>query len=741
MTIGLLLHKHMTERKRFTTKFNFTATCPKCGQQRAVTASGRCPACNASLLEEEVVAVRAAVRSRRQAFKVRLNRLADRMHASTDAPPVFATRGSPQNKVDYSNKTLPLATNIMRERDDVVTRLLTTGEWNPDNPGSIEIFTELVQVLDAEIDFIGQLSQTMPTLELRGVHRELTRAAVQFARGHVFMAQTIRAADADEAARLMNEGANAITGASKHLKRTSDLFSLVKRRPSADPFRTDGSIDIAVLVWSAVNLKTTSIKDVAKQVRAAFADIPDVPRLSDHHATLLLPMLAVGAGVVDPEILTQRVRQLRSVIDRAGAPTTWVIEPSLLVDRVHRGIERFAEEIERLGREARYGLPRNHVIRSETEVYRNLVEGALRDLGGVVPVAARAVRGEDNRTYQATVIDGVKAGEIVNELERIGAPCGGAVNMLYRNASAHADVEVTDTGIVVTERRIEQGCEVSRDQLSLSDEEFAEDMVALQEILLALELAILPWLWSTSDAGLAVTVANAPVTKRQRDQSIALLGGIAGLYDLSMSVNGLRATITAAAHEDDADRRESNILTLVPAAFGVCPDVQQVSVRIAGLRPVVFDRTEFGESESGDIPHKLPMLGFTTARWLLESESAWTERDEATYITFPLTMLHFACSRLAGSSPPRTENVDQAVKSLNLVLSRLDQVLPADRRSQLTQRAVGLVTTLFASLGGLAEGRRGYRSRVESESLAQQAVATLQPMYEIQEAAKALRDG
>jgi hypothetical protein len=516
--ISLLLHKHMTEHKTFTVKFDFAATCSRCQQQRAVTASGKCSVCNATLLDEEVAAVRAAVRSRRQAFKGRLNRLADRMRTSTDASPVFVTRGSPQNKSDYLNRTLRPATHTLRERDDIVARLLATGEWNPESPESIEIFRELIHVLDVELDFIDQLRQTMPPLELRGVHRELTRAAVQFARGHVFMAQTIRAADADEAAHFMSEGVEAITGASKHLKRASDVLSLVKRRPSTDPFRTDGSLDVAALVWSTVNLKTTSIRDAAKLVRVAFADIPDVPRLSDPHATLLLPMLAVGAGVIDREVLTQRVRQLRSVIDGASAPAAWVVDSSLLVDRVHRGIERFAEEIERLGREARYGLPRNHVIRSETEVYRNLVEGALRDLGGVVLIAARVVRREDNRTYQASVIDGVKAGEIVSELERIGAPCGGAVNMLYRNASAHADVEVTDTGIVVTERRIEQGREVSRDQLSLNDGEFAEDMVALQEVLLALELSILPWLWSTSDAGLAVATANAPVTKRQSDQ-------------------------------------------------------------------------------------------------------------------------------------------------------------------------------------------------------------------------------
>ena len=677
-----------------TVKLDLAVTCPGCQQQRAVKGSGVCPICGTSLPAEEVAAVRTAVRNRRQTFKVRLNRLADRMRDTTDAPIVFATRGSPESKPNYVDNTLHPATRTIRERHDTVHTLLATGEWRPSDPGCIQNFTDLVRTIDVEIDFMTQLSQTMPPLELRGVHRELTRAAVQFIRGHVIMTQTLCAVDLDEARRLANDATNAMDEAARHLQRTSKLLDLVERSPSTNPFRTDGSLDVAAFVWSAVNLKSTSIKDVADLVRVSFAGMPDIPGLADHHAVLLLPMLAIGASVVDPEVLTERVRQLRRVLDSAGAPATWVAQPNVLVSRVGRGIERFADEIARLGLEAQYGLPRSHVMRSQTEVYRSLVEGTLRDFGGVTLVAARAGRGEDGGTYETDVIDGIKAGEIVSELERLGAPCGGAVNMLYRNASAHADVDVTDNGIVVTERRIEQGREVSRDTLPLSDDEFAEDMVALQEILLALELTILPWMWSTADRGLAAAVANAPVTKRQPYQTIALLGGVAGLHDLSLTIDGSRAIITAAIHKDNSDRRETQILSLVPAAFGVSSEIQKVSLSIDGLHPVEFNRTDFLETVSDEAPHKLPMLGLTTARWLLESGSAWTERDEATYITFPLTMLYFSCCHLVASTPPRSENIDQAVSSMWLALSRLDEVLPEGRRSQLTRRAVELVVSL-----------------------------------------------
>jgi hypothetical protein len=107
----------------------------------------------------------------------------------------------------------------MQERHESVAKLFATGEWRPTDPGCIQTFTELVKVLDAEIDSIAPLSQTMPPLELRGVHREMTRAAIQFVRCHVFAAQTICAVDADEAACMQVDATGAMAAAAKHLKR------------------------------------------------------------------------------------------------------------------------------------------------------------------------------------------------------------------------------------------------------------------------------------------------------------------------------------------------------------------------------------------------------------------------------------------------------------------------------------------------------------------------------------------
>lgn len=685
--------------------------------------------------------VRAAVRSRRQAFKRRLNKLTGDMHVATDGPLTFATRGAnPSSASDYIERVSSPAIDVTLRRHDIIARLLETGEWNPETTECIQTFSKLVRSLDEGITFIRQLCDIIPPLELRAVHRELVRGISQFVRGEIFLTETIIAVDADEAATMEAKASNAIADGAKRFQQVSALVELVRRKPDADLFRIDGSVDVAAFVWSSVNLSTTSLTDVATLVRQSFADITGVAELADEQAILLLPILAVGAGVVDPETLSRRVRQLRTIID-FEQPSSWVNDPSFFVSRVQRGIERVLAQMERLGREARYGLPRDHVMNSETEVYRNLIEGAFRDLGTIVLVAARARRGDENGEYEIAVVDGVKAGDVVAELERMGQPCGGAINMLYRNASAHADVEVTDTGVVLIERRIANGREVSRDQEALSDAEFSEEMVALQEILVALQLAILPWLWSTSDQALAAAMAGAAITKRQRDQIIAIIAGTAGLRDVGVVVNGSTAIISATSYEDTTDRRESKIVSLVPALLGVSPDAQQVSLKISGLHPVTFERVEFFQGVPDEPPHKLPMLGLVTARWLLESGFHWDERDEATYVTFPMTMLHLSCCRLAGSAPPQTENLDRAVASLRVVLTQLDRVFPQDRWSQLTRQAVDLCATLATDLNGLAEIQRGRRNKADGAQLGLEAAATIESIYQVQEMAKSLRDG
>lgn len=730
----------MSFSETYTVRLVLVVPCSTCMEARSVQGSATCPVCGNLLPADLTATVRDSVRRRRQAFKGRLGRLERRMHEVTDGPLTFATRGVPLGESEHLTKVLRPATVKLEARHQTLKRILATGTWDPSESGCINDFNELVGTLDTGLTFVTELREVMPPIEWRAVHRELVRAAAQQVRGQVSIALTISAPDADAAMKLQETGNRSFAAGASHAERANMLIELARRAPSDGPFQPDGSLDIAALTWASVGEESVSIANGSEVIRNAFADVPGMSTAPDEYAVMLLPLLAQAARIVDHETLVERTRQLRAVLDAADASSAWLSDASLLVSRVQRGLDRITNEAARLGREWRHGLPRGHVMNSLTEVYRQLVEGALRDIGGIILIATRAGRNEDNGVYEQEVTGGIKAGEIVTELERIGTPCGGAVNMLYRNASAHADIEVTDTGIMATTRVIENGRVTDSATKILSDAEFSEEVVALHEILLALQLAVLPWLWSHPAKDVVEALRVASPTPEQRSRVLALLAGMAGLHDVSVATDGRHVTISAALREDAADRREIGILSVVVAAFGATPGVAEVTVHVANRHPVTFKRAEFVGSEDDGTPHGLTMLGLTTAKWLVGSGAGWTDRDEATYVTFPLTRVHFGCMRLAGSTPHSTENIDKAVESARLVRARLDELLAPKLRSSLTRRAIYQLDTMAASLMGLTESRRGLRSSAEAQILAQKAAATHGPMYQVQEEAKAIRD-
>ena len=151
------------------------------------------------------------------------------------------------------------------------------------------------------------------------------------------------------------------------------------------------------------------------------------------------------------------------------------------------------------------------------------------------------------------------------------------------------------------------------------------------------------------------------------------------------------------------------LLAHLAPVLGAAPSGPTVrrALELAGA-PATLDRIARARAKPA---HAWALIAGTTAGfpWLVIagktlSEFAWTARDETTYITFPLTMVHFACCRLGliGDPPPRAEDIDQAAKSLRLVLLRLDDVLSPQRRSELTRRAVEIACSLETSLLALA---------------------------------------
>lgn len=616
-----------------------------------------------------------------------------------------------------------------------VKQLLESRVWDPEETGTVAAFSELIKEIDSGLAWVESLRDTMPPMAWRAVHRELVRAAMALVRGQAAMAATIASTDLDAAMQLQAEGERWFDAGAGHAHRLAAQIKLIKDSPADGPIRPDGSLDFVTAAWTSVGRTGTSIAEAASIVRKALVDIPGISNATDEHIFGLLPILAMSARAVDHELLVSRAQQLRAVLDAADASGPWITDHALLVGRVWLGLERITDEVERLGREWRYGLPRRHVMRTLTEVYRELVEGALCDLGGVILTAARASRRAPDGVYEEAVVEGFKSGDIVNEFVRLGPPSGETVDMLYRNASAHASVVVGDQGITATRREIRDGRVVSRKTVSLSGEEFGEELLALHELLLAVQLALLPWISGHSDSRMAAAVATTVPSARQRDQTLSLIAGVAGMSDVTVAVDGDQLTITATPPAATADRLETNVLSLVPASFGLVPAPGRVTLNLVGRHPVTFTLREFGDGlDPSDLPDAGAKLGLVTARWLLESTGTLSSRDEATCITAPLADVHKRCAELAPTDQ------DAALNSLRKIRARVDEVIPEDRRSFLTGGVVRQIDALVDFLGGLATGGEASRGSDEARLRAQRAAASVEEAHRIGEQARAMRD-
>src|SRR5581483_11358346 len=556
----------------------FTTFCLSCSELSSVKGSGKCSVCSAPLDANAVTAIRKSIRERRQTFKGRLLRLAQRMHEVTDGPLEFKFQGRLLSPDDHFTNVIMPTRQTLLSLDADISRLVASQDWTSDQPERIAAFTKLVQMLDDALAKIPALLEAMPPLEWRAVHHELTRAFVSSVRGHVFMALTMSASDSDEAEKIRADGARAFADAKEHIERAEGLINLVFRLPADGPFLADGSLDVAALTWASVAHKSTPIAQGADIARKAFAKVPGVSTLPDERAVMLLPAVASGASVIDHTLVVELAISLREALDMPGN-SSWVMDAALLVGRVSRGLDFILESSERLGREWRHQLPRHHIMRTLTEVYRELVEGALIDVGAPIIIAGRVFRGDNNASYEADVVDGIKAGEAVEDVERLAPLSRGTVEMTFRNASAHAGIKFTEMGVIATAIRSEDGRVVSRKEIPLTDVEFFEELVELQELLLALQLATLPWLWSNPDPRIEMALAEEHPTIRQCNRVLSLLGGLAVFHNVTLDTTNGDVTIsTERCAEAVSNPNEINILSLVPATFALSPEIKQVTL-------------------------------------------------------------------------------------------------------------------------------------------------------------------
>lgn len=711
----------MTElRAPYTVKIKIVAQCASCRETQAVLRDALCARCGEPLPAEQVLEVRAAVKARRSAFKSSLERLGRRIEAQAG----IRDRGDPLSDHGHLTRIMQPALDWMKDSSSQVKLILGSCFWDPANPEDREYFANLVRELDRGLEQVEALRSTMPPALWRGVHRAIARSGMSLVRAQYLMASLIVAADYNQALELRGKFDRHTAEAAMHAERVADQIDMIRRSPDEGAFRLDGSVDFAAVAWTGVGGSISSIAQAADLVRSAFAGVPGIDGLAEEHALALLPGLSMSARIADYELLIARAQALRAALDAADGGGAWVGDPGLLAHQFISGTNRVTEETARLALQWKAGLPRRHVMRTMTEAYRELVEGALRGFGGVVLIAGRAGRKEPDGQYTEEVVNGIQSGEIVDEFIRLGAPCANNIDMLYRNASAHASVHVTDGGVTFQQRRIENNRAVNPREETLTDDQFLEQYLLLHEMLLALQLALYPWLASHPDGDIRAALASAPPSTSALNTTLGLLGGLAGLRDVQASIVDGHVALRGTPIGDLTDESMIGMLTLVPAAFGHGADIGTVTLDLAGLRPVVFDRGEFALGDKGDTAEGRAKTGLVCARWVLLSTGKLSDYAQAAWVTGVIADLHLRCAALAPTDRQR------AAALAREGLRRAEEVVPTAVRSNLTAAALGSLTVLANFLG----------DPVARASLAQAAADSVAQAHRIGEVARGLRD-
>lgn len=689
--------------------------CPSCAGTTVLHRDRLCSLCGAPLGAE----VRdRTVAQRRRAFKAGIGRLLARAAAAGITDPPFARRGASMSVEDYLKTVLRPTVEELPATVKSVKEAAREARWDGDDPASLEAFQRILTTADGGIQTVSRLAKVLPPIQMRGVHHLLTRAAGELVAGHLALLSTVLAPDVDEAfvrqrdcQRLLDSAAAAAQRLARLIPRLDDL--------NAPGWWMSGSLfDHAAIAWTAMQGQPATIRDASEYVRSMLANVPGVADLDDASAILFLPATVLPTAAADTVVVRDRAILARSVIDHADkASPGWLADPDELVVRINRGVRGVSEQILRAGAAPLDPEQRRNNLHLMANVYASLVEGPLRDLGAVVVIAARAVRGAPNSIYVSGVAGGVQSGEVVQELDRLGGAWRQPASMLFRNAAAHAAVRVLDDGVEMRQVRTEDGVVVDETVEIVSDAEFAEEFARLQETMLAMQLTVLPWFLTHPDPRIAAARAAVVPTEEEACGILGLLSGLCGLVDVSVSRADAVVTIVARPAGATVDIRSPSIPSLLPAAFALWPDVGSIILRVATREEVIFCRAELPPAVVALEDETLAAVGLMNRRWQGELDSTDGIRQDLIFVVRPHLRALLAVLRHVIDQEMSVRGLAEAEQILQRLHSRLTETTLPAPRSPLIGEASRLLLQTVRRLRAMRTARvGGDMSTIRSEA-------------------------
>jgi hypothetical protein len=235
----------------------------------------------------------------------------------------------------------------------------------------------------------------------------------------------------------------------------------------------------------------------------------------------------------------------------------------------------------------------------------------------------------------------------------------------------------------MTQRKIENGVVVDEQTVEMSDAEFAEEFARLSETCLALQLGIIPWLFTHQSEYVALARQAASPTQRECKGLVRLLAGLQGLQQVVVERDG-NTLIVRAETADGVDAHSPDILSLVPAIFHSWADVGSVTLNIGSRNPVTYERAELPDIDPLSGKQDLVAIGLMGRRWLGDLSGNAAITADITYLEQPQLMAIGEAFGHAGTSPISAAHIAEAYTRLVALKNRL-------RRAQLPPPSTPLV--------------------------------------------------
>lgn len=465
-------------------------------------------------------------------------------------------------------------------------------DWDkPDSRKTKQGLRNLLRVCDEFERLIQELVSRPPPLALLAVHRQTTRSVAALGDAVVEFVLLLAAPTLPDAYRGQERGQDRLDLAADRASHVSSSLERAARTLTTPGFWSIGDeYDTGRVAWEGIDTHVTTIVEAADIVRRTFAEVPGIQELADEQAFMLMPAAAVGASLQDPERLTARAVAARRLLDEADArKPDWVDDVEVLVEQIWTGHRQLIDQVVRLGHDIRSDAPRRILMQTGLDVYSKFYEGPFRRLGGTVALAARVLSEADVR-FDAAAAGSLKPANVAKGLSEAAPTVVEGILQPLRHAEAHYDFDLDDEGVTV---RFHATRQAPASEEWLSDEDFFEELINLNEALVALELAVIPWLVSSDHPAIQADLERRGRERRPVRETLRAVAGIKGWTDLRLDVDGETLVIHGVYRGPEGEDRSLGLLPVAAAAWSSFPEVRRIDLEPALGVAFTLSREQF----------------------------------------------------------------------------------------------------------------------------------------------------